>query len=120
MKILASLAVIVGVLALGTVQLEGVWAETLLRPFGFGTSVNSQSTTRIAVRGAEGVWHSPLGAPTQFDVQSANRIVVRGAEGVWRSPLSAPAQFNVQSSSRIVVRNADSLWTSLLDKPNVR
>jgi hypothetical protein len=49
MKLLAFLAVIVGVLALGIVQLEGVWAETLLRPFGFGTSVDFQSATRIAV-----------------------------------------------------------------------
>jgi len=90
MKLLAFLAVIVGVLALGTAQLEGVWAETLLRPFGFESSGDFQSATRIAVRGAEGVWHSPLGTPAQFNVQSSTRILVRNADSLWTVPLSVP------------------------------
>jgi hypothetical protein len=89
-KIPALLAVIVGIFALGTVQLEGVWAETLLRPFSFERSVTPQSADRIAVRGAEGLWHSPLGAPAQFDVQPSVRILVRNADSLWQSSLDRP------------------------------
>jgi hypothetical protein len=129
MKLLAILAVIAGVLALGTAQLqvtpriqpqnaERVWAETLVRPFGFETSVNSQTATDIVARGAEGVWQHPLSTPAQFNVQPPPRIALRGAEGIWHSPLSTPVEFNLQPSVRILVRNADSLWTSPLDKPD--
>jgi hypothetical protein len=101
MKLLAFLAVIAGVLALGTAQLqvtsaiqtrnaEGLWTETLLGPSGFETSGNSQTANRLVVRGAEGVWHSPLGAPAQFNVQSSTRILVRNADSLWTVPLSTP------------------------------
>jgi hypothetical protein len=66
MKLLAILAVIAGVLALGAAQLqvasriqtrnaEGVWTETLLRPSGIETSAGSEVANRIVLRGAEGV-----------------------------------------------------------------
>lgn len=127
MKLLAILAVIAGILALGTAQLqvtpriqpqnaERVWAEPLVRPFSFETSVSSQAATDIAVQGAE-AWHSPLSTPAEFNFQPDPRIAVRGAEGMWHNPLSTPAQSIVQPSLRILVRNAAGLWTSPLGKP---
>jgi hypothetical protein len=101
MKILAFLAVIAGVLALGTAQpqvtsgiqtrnAEGLWTGTLLGPSGFETSGNSQAANRLVVRGSEGIWHSLLGAPAQFNVQSSGRILVRNADSLWTVPLGVP------------------------------
>jgi hypothetical protein len=101
MKLLPFLAVIVGVLTLGTAQLqvtsaiqtrnaEGLWTGTLLGPSGFETSGNFQTANRLVVRGAEGIWHSPLGAPAQFKCQSSVRILVRNADSLWTVPLGTP------------------------------
>jgi hypothetical protein len=118
MKLLAFLAVIVGVLALGIVQLEGVWAETLLRPFGFGTSVDFQSATRIAVRGAEGAWHSPLSTPAQFNVQDSARILVRNADSLWTVPLGRPDFTSSPEATPTPVSPTPTLVPTATPQPN--
>jgi hypothetical protein len=75
-KLLAFLAVVAGILALGTEQqqatsiiqtrnTEGVWSEALLGPSGFETSVNSQVANRLVVIGVEDIWQNPLTIPPQ-------------------------------------------------------